>query len=336
LIQLAQGGVVLRFQVMPAIAPELPRSPKLPKLPKSSLPKFPPKLVCTHEGNAAKNLFCVHCGQPVNVKKTIRQYQILRVLGKGGMGTTYLMWNPAAVPSGQPAKQAKGMLQVLKEMNPDIVQIPKARELFEREAAILRSLDHPGIPRFYDFFSESGKKYLVMELLHGQDLEKRVQQKGIVPVRQAIGWMIQTCEVLDYLHDRATPIIHRDIKPGNLLVQTVTDRIVVLDFGAVKITEMYSGTRIGAEGFSAPEQIQGRPVPQSDLYAIGPTLVYLLTGESPQQFYKKRNGSYRFVLEGIPHLTPALQQVIERVTELRPSDRYATAKELAQALSRCL
>lgn len=127
-----------------------------------------------------------------------------------------------------------------------------------------------------------------MELIHGQDLERRVRQQGAVSPQEAIAWMVQVCEVLTYLHTRPTPMIHRDIKPGNLLVRNLDNQIVVLDFGAVKALAIAPGTRIGAEGYSAPEQVQGRPVPQSDLYAIAPTLVFLLTSISPQRFYKNR------------------------------------------------
>ncbi len=336
-LQLAQQGPLLQFQVMatapPLAVPTLP-SPQLPMLPKSSLPAIAPRLVpCSHGGNSPQNLFCIHCGQPLRVQQTVRQYQVLRVLGRGGMGTTYLVWNPdITTPTGQ----LRGELQVLKEMNADMARIPKAQELFEREAAVLKTLNHPGVPRFYDFFVEAGKKYLVMELLHGQDLEKRVRQKGPVAPPQAITWMMQTCEILDYLHNLRPPIIHRDIKPGNLLVQNLNNRIIVLDFGAVKAAGMPSRTRIGAEGYSAPEQTQGRPVVQSDLYAIGTSLIFLLTAESPMKFYEKTAQSYRFALDNIPTITPKLRELIDQTTQLRPGDRYVSARSLAHALQACL
>lgn len=340
MLQLAQDGPLLKLQILAAAnaafanrlaiakAPQLPTLPKLPLVVRQ-----PPGQPCTHAGNPQDNLFCIHCGLPVKVEKTIRQYQVLRVLGKGGMGTTYLVWHPAAIAaSGQP----QNALRVLKEMNADMAAIPKAQELFEREASTLQTLNHPGIPKFYDFFIEAGKKYLVMALLHGQDLDKRIRQQGAVSMQQAIAWMIQTCDVLAYLHTHRTPIIHRDIKPGNLLVQTVTNSIVVLDFGAVKAVGMPYSTRIGAEGYAAPEQAQGRPVTQSDLYAIGPSLIFLITGENPTRLYTKSPQGYRFELDGYPEITPPLRSVIDRVTQPRASDRYHTAHELIQALSHCL
>ncbi|WP_411762913.1 protein kinase domain-containing protein [Dolichospermum flos-aquae] len=275
LLQLAQGGPVLKVQVQ-----EL--SPLLIRASGSGNGEINQKIIpeyssagCTHEGNRPQNVFCVHCGQPILVQKTIRHYQVLRTLGKGGMGTTYLAWDGVGEITGVP------QLLVIKQMNADMVKIPKAQELFIREASILKHLNHGGVPKYYDFFVEDGKKYLAMELIHGQDLDKRIRLTGPVTPKQAIAWMIQTCDILDYLHHQHTPLIHRDIKPANLMVRGGNNSIVVLDFGAVKEIGTKPGTRIGAEGFCAPEQERGQPLTQSDLYAIGPTLIFLLTGENP-------------------------------------------------------
>lgn len=348
-IRLAQTGPLLQFQLQPNGQPIAPaRSPKfLPVAPvqpvafakSPDLPVAPPQIsiaksLCAHTGNPAGNLFCIHCGQPLQIEKTVRQYRILRSLARGGMGTTYLAWSPDQSTARLSA--TRGTMLVLKEMNADMAQIPKAQELFKREADVLKTLHHPGIPKFYDFFVEQGKKYLVMELIHGQDLEQRVKQKGVVPLQTAVIWMIQTCEVLSYLHDRPSPMIHRDIKPSNLLVRYCDNRIVIVDFGAVKAAGLPAGTRIGAEGYSAPEQTQGRPTTQSDLYAVGTSLVFLLTGVAPSKFYHQQNGLYRLSLEAAPTLPMPLRQVIEQVTAPAVGDRYATATELAHALAACL
>jgi serine/threonine protein kinase, bacterial len=313
LLQLAQGGPLLKFQTHEDVQQNVPAS----------------AYSCSHEGNSPDNLFCIHCGQPLNVLHTIRQYQVLRILGQGGMGTTYLAWDAG----GKIADRSP--LLVLKQMNADMAKIAKAQELFEREARTLQSLSHPGIPKYYDFFVEGGKKYLAMELVHGQDLEKLIYKKGPVIPSQAIGWMIQTCDILDYIHSQEPPLIHRDIKPANLMVRNSNNRVVVLDFGAVKEIGTAPGTRIGAEGYCAPEQERGQPVTQSDLYAIGPTLIFLLTGESPFKFYRQKGRTFRFDVANIPTITPKLREFIDRVTEPLPRDRFQTAKELAAALYGC-
>lgn len=324
LLQLAQGGPILKFQLQ-----EIPEPDALPGYQNQNVTAAFNSSKCTHEGNSPNNLFCVHCGEPLSVQQIIRHYQVLRTLGQGGMGTTYLAWDAIGLTTGVP------QLLVLKQMNADMAKIAKAQELFTREANTLKHLNYPGIPKYYDFFVEGGKKYLAMELIHGQDLEKRIYTNGPVTPNQAIAWMIQTCEILEYLHNQEQPLIHRDIKPANLMVRSSNNRVVVLDFGAVKETGTAPGTRIGAEGYCAPEQERGQPLTQSDLYAIGPTLIFLLTGENPLKFFRQKGRAFGFDVKSVPTITPQLREVIERVTEPLPRDRYQTAKELAQALLIC-
>jgi len=321
LIQLAKGGPLLKIEIKSEIV--------------ANLPTNQPPPTCAHLGNPPGTLFCMQCGEPIVIERTIRHYQVLRTLGQGGMGTTTLAWDRHKARSPEPGSSAAASLVVLKEMNADMAQIPKAQELFEREARTLKALKHPGIPQFFDFFVEGGKKYLAMEMLHGQDLEKRIYQRGPVTPQQAIEWMILTCEILDYIHSQQPPIIHRDIKPANLLVRHRDNGITVLDFGAVKEIGTPPGTRIGVEGYTAPEQDRGKPVTQSDLYAIGPTLIFLLTGESPQKFYGQRGLTFGFNVEKIPTIAPKLRSVILRTTEPKVENRYPTAKKLIEALKEC-
>ncbi|WP_373541976.1 protein kinase [Chamaesiphon sp.] len=298
-IQLAPAGALLTIQINVAPLQVIP--------------------TCQHLDNPPGTLFCVHCGQPIVVTRRIRHYQILKTLGQGGMGTTYLAWDTAK-------------MLVLKEMNADMATIPKAQELFEREAKILQSLHYPGIPEYYDFFVADGRKYLAMELIHGQDLELYVMQHGKVSLAQALDWMIQLCEILAYIHQQQPPLIHRDVKPANILVRTIDKRIFLLDFGAVKEIGTLGGTKIGAPDYMAPEQNNGQPCTQSDLYAIGPTLIFLLTGRNPADFIEIQPDGYRFNLASIPSVTPPLQAAIDKVTQRRIRDRYLTAAELARAL----
>jgi serine/threonine-protein kinase len=323
LLQLAQGGPIVRFQIQ-----NIPNLTN-PSWMEPQVTSQVSSLACKHEGNLPNNMFCVHCGQPISVIKKIRHYQVLRVLGQGGMGTTYLAWDGAGVNTAVP------QLLVLKQTNRDMSGVAKAQELFEREANTLKCLHHSGIPKYYDFFVEGGKKFLAMELIQGQDLEKIVSYGGPVRVTQAIAWMVQTCEILDYLHSQDPPLIHRDIKPANLMVRNGNDRIVVLDFGAVKEIGSGSGTRIGAEGYCAPEQERGQPLTQSDLYAVGPTLIFLLTGQNPLNFFRPRGKEFCFDVQNIPTITPKIQKVIERVTQPLPGKRFQSAQDLAQALLEC-
>jgi serine/threonine protein kinase, bacterial len=315
LIQLAPEGPLLQFHT---------------QLTGTNFPKTPAE-VCTHLGNPPTNLFCIHCGKPIVQKQQfIHHYQVLRALGRGGMGTTYLAWDKMGSATGFP------LLLVLKEMNADIAQIAKARELFEREARILKSLKHPGIPKYYDFFVEGGKKYLAMELIHGQNLEQRIGERGPVTPEQAIAWMIQACDILAYLHALNQPLVHRDVKPANLMLRKVDNCIMLLDFGAVKEVGTPQETCIGAQGYSAPEQSRGKPCPQSDLYAIGATLIFLIAGEAPLKYYRRQGGEWNFDVTQVPQIPPQLGQVIVKACRSQLRDRYQTAWELSQALKSCL
>lgn len=320
IIQLGLTGPILRFQQ------QLPNQVEVKY---QTVATQAQSQSCSHVGNIPGNLFCVHCGQPLNILQTIGPYQILKVIGIGGMGTTFLV-------QFQDDMSNKPQLQVLKEMNADMEAIPKAQELFKREARILRSLKHPGIPRLYDFFTENAKQYLVMELIHGQDLNRWVNQRGPIPPPQALHWMIQACDILDYIHHHDPPIIHRDLKPGNILVRNRDSQVFIIDFGAVKEASLVPGTRIAVEGYSAPEQGLGRPTTQSDLYGIGATLLFLITGQSPLQFYKNLGQGYRIELANILSIPTQIKTVIEKVTHPHPDRRFQSARELQQALQSCL
>ena len=351
LIRLAGNGPLFRFEVEststndPAVRPWVPSSRDLSsngdnngqgvslatKSSTSDVSSSPMAANCQHIGNPPDSIFCIHCGQAlVEEEIFIGSYQILRTLGKGGMGITYLVRDQNKTISDAP------LLLVLKEMNADMLRVAKARELFEREARILKTLEHPNIPKYYDFFSEGQHKYLVMELVHGQNLEQFTYQRGTVEPEQAIKWMIEVCGVLSYLHNLQPPLIHRDIKPANLMLRNLDNRLMLLDFGAVKEFGTTRDTRIGVEGYSAPEQYRGKPCPQSDLYGIGTTLIFLITGKTPMQSYISQENTFGLNLEGIAKLSPELGKILTKTCKPNPQDRYQSAQELAEALQGCL
>jgi serine/threonine protein kinase, bacterial len=294
----------------------------------------PPPPPCKHEGNQAGALVCCHCGKPIRVLQRIRHYHILRGLAQGGMGTTFLAWTDPADFDHPLLKTSR--LVVFKQMNEDIAAIPKARELFEREAMALRTLKHPGIPTFLDFCAYDEQPYLVMELIHGENLEHYITDRGIATIPQAIEWMIQVCDVLEFLHQQNPPILHRDIKPANLLRRQRDGRIMVVDFGAVKQQSSALGTYIWAQGYSAPEQEQGFAQVQSDLYSIGASLLFLITGQSPDQICPIAGQLQLKELMRIPQITPSLAAVIHHLMQEDPNNRYPDARSLKQALRTCL
>ena len=316
LIRLAENGPLFRFEI---------------SVPLSNNSFSLNKIQCDHYNNPPNSVFCIHCGQPiVEEEKFIGSYQILKTLGKGGMGITYLVLDT------KNAKKGKRSLSVLKEMKADMARVSKARELFEREARILKSLNHPNIPQYYDFFVENDRKYLVMELIHGQNLENFIRQTGAINSIRVIKWMMQVCEVLDYLHNLKPSLVHRDIKPANLILKNLDGNLMLLDFGAVKELGTSLDTRIGVEGYSAPEQYSGKPCIQSDIYAVGSTMVFLLTGKTPMQYYRYKKNKYEIETENIPDLSEQLANIIKKCCEPDPRDRYQSARELRESLKSCL
>ena len=323
LIRLAENGPVFKFELESYLAKN--------KLEPEETNILQSDLSCDHRDNPDGSIFCRHCGQPiVSEEHFVGSYQVLRTLGRGGMGTTYLAWDRNRTVQNAP------MLLVLKEMNADMARIAKARELFEREARILKSLEHPGIPKYFDFFVENNHKYIVMELIHGHNLEQLVNQRGATDAKRTIGWMIQVCDIVEYLHSLEPPLVHRDIKPANLMLRNLDGRLMLLDFGAVKELGTALETRIGVEGYSAPEQYRGKPCPQSDIYGIGTTIIFLLTSKTPMEYYRYSSSKFEFEIDDIPGLPTDLGQVLSIACQTEPRDRYQTAKELKEALEACL
>nr|WP_242059834.1 serine/threonine-protein kinase [Oscillatoria sp. FACHB-1407] len=267
-------------------------------------------------------LFCVDCGQPLQVLQVVENYQILQVLGQGDIGITYQAWRG-------------GQNLALKTLNTDWVNNVKAREALECEADILRGLNHPKIPHVVDFFVSANQPYCVMELMPGQSLAQTVTVEGAITQEQAIAWMIELCKILDYLHSFTPPILHRGIKPNALIRQSLPhapDAIALVDFGAIKTLALGNDPRAGFTGYTAPEQLDMNATPATDLYAIGPLLAYLLTGQNPITFYGDRDQGYRLYADTIPNISPQLAEIIQTLTHPQPDERYPSAKVLVDAL----
>lgn len=279
-----------------------------------------PNIVCAHTRKTPDLRFCIDCGAPLKIQQVIGEYQVVKLLGQGGMGNTYLVWRD-------------GKHLVLKTLNDRWLGERKAVELFERESSVLRQLKHPGIPEWRDFFIKAGQPYLVMEMIYGRSLHQQVTKWGAVPQKQAIAWVLEICNILEYLHGQS--VLHRDIKPENLIrrsVPTAFHEVTLIDFGAVRLLGLQSGTRIGSLGYTAPEQQQGIATPASDLYSLGTTLAFLLSGQEPEAFYRYREQGHRFYPEYVPSLTTEIAQVIRKLTNPEVSDRYQSAQEVAEAL----
>ncbi len=206
------------------------------------------------------------------------RYLIVRLLGGGGMGMVYLAHDQRL--ANRPC--------AIKEMVDhfiDQAQRIEANEYFAREADTLAQLKHQAIPAITDRFELANRHYLVMEYVEGRNLEEELAARGEpLPEGLVIDIARQLCDVLIYLHGLAPPIIYRDMKPSNVMLNS-NGRVVLVDFGIARLFKAArKGTMIGTLGFAPPEQYQGLVDPRSDIYSLGATLHYVLTGRDPEKF----------------------------------------------------
>ncbi len=258
------------------------------------------------------------------------RYEIVRRVGGGGMGNVYQARD----------RHLNGAVRAVKEMI-EMFSDPALREKaildFQREARLLASLRHPSIPIIYDHFVEGGRYYLVMEFISGGDLATRLQLVGgRFDELTVTMWAIQICDVLDYLHTRQPPIIYRDLKPANIMIDPEANRIVLIDFGIARVVapQEKGVTAVGTMGYAPPELFSGQVEPRSDIYSLGATMFHLLTGVDPRDqplliFDFTRNPTPR---QYTPELTPQMERLLMRAVAYAPEDRFASAREMKSAL----
>ncbi len=263
-------------------------------------------------------LFDTQTGLPLKTVNRIGSYQILKVLGRGPMATTHLVWH-------------NGQTFVLKQLNAQWSKNPSVVEAFQQQFRSLQSLQHPGIPRVIDLFTLDDKPTVVMEMVYGQNLADVVLERGPIALAETIALALEVCDVLEELHNGPSPIVHGDLHPRHLLRRQVLrsgQEIVLIDFGNPRWQSWQSGLTCDSKGYTAPELKTQRPTPESDIYALGATLAYLLTGEDPQRFYGLGN---RFCPEYMKGLNPAIVQLLQSMTDPNPRSR-PPASAIAQML----
>jgi serine/threonine-protein kinase len=235
---------------------------------------------------------CQRCGSPLpSAPGTIvaDRYRIEKLLAIGGFAVVYL------------ATDTKGQNQgvAVKEMIcTDPQEFATRLGFFEREADILQSLASlPIVPRSFDLIKKGASAYLVLEYIRGQDLLKVMESNGNkpFPLERVIDWGKSICDVLAHMHGRTPPLVHRDLKPDNIMLLGDGRTIKMIDFGTARgvgrsqKTRLATKTRVYTEGYAPPEQIIGRPEPRSDLFALAGTLYHLATGKPPEGFYTARD-----------------------------------------------
>lgn len=262
------------------------------------------------------------------------RYEIVRRIGGGGMGAVYLAKDRNL---GDAPRAVKEMV----ESHLDPAQHEKAIGDFKRESLLLTSLEHPSIPTIYDYFYDDvlSRFYLVMKYISGGDLASRMRAAigGKIDEKTVTDWGMQVADVLDYLHSRPKPIIYRDLKPANLMIDGNNGRVMLIDFGIARwVSQQEKGvTAVGTMGYAPPELFSGRVQPASDVYSLGATMFHLLTAADPQDnplliFDFSKNPRPRQIN---PAISTEMEQILMRTVEYRPDDRYRTAGELRNELA---
>lgn len=286
---------------------------------------------CSNPQNPPHVENCQACGTKLILHN---RYRPVKKIGKGGFGATFLSID-LSLP-GNP-------ICVIKQLRPsanDPEAFQMALDLFEREAKTLGKLDHPQIPRLLDYFEQGKHFYLVQTWVKGKTLQQIVKQEGVFNEAKIKNFVTEILPVLRYIH--SVKVIHRDIKPANIISREQDGRLVLIDFGAVKdqvnteLAKKYSKTAltefaVGTMGFAPPEQLAMRPIYSSDIYAVGATCLYLMTGKSPREFpADDLTGELLWKKE--IRMSASLEKILSKMLEVDIRYRYRSADEVLKDL----
>jgi serine/threonine protein kinase len=305
-------------------------------------PEGPPNL-CTNPACGVANppgeRNCQRCGSPLpTAAGTIlhNRYRLDKLLKMGGFGAVY---KATDIKANNREVAIKDMI------GSDPQEFAIRLNFFRREAEILRSLEAvPIVPRVYDFIHQGQTAHLVMEFIRGKDLLDLMEASGNrpFPIPNVIEWGKSICDVLWHMHNQSPPLIHRDLKPDNIMLMDDQRSIKMIDFGTARdlgrtLKERMAGkTRVYTEGYAPPEQIVGKPEPRSDLFALCATLYHLATGKAPEGFYtaKELEGQLADPQSPLPAEFRWFFELLKINLQEDVNDRYFSAREIKQDLER--
>lgn len=287
---------------------------------------------CPKPENLTHTERCQACGSPLILNK---KYRILQELGQGGFGATFL-----AIDESLPGKPHCVIKQLRPSTStPHVLQM--ARDLFRREAKTLGKIgDHPQVPRLLDYFDLNQEFYLVQEYISGSTLQQEVKRSGPFSEAGVKQFLSEILPMLQYIHSQQ--VIHRDIKPANLIRRNQDKKLVLIDFGAVKdkvnparaaASEETALTSyaIGTPGYAPPEQMAMRPTFASDIYALGVTCLYLLTGKAPKDMdYDPTTGEILWQRQ--VHVSEHFSTVLAQMLEVSVRHRFQSATDVMRNL----
>lgn len=276
---------------------------------------------------------CQSCGRPL-VSLLRNRFKIIKRLGRGGFGLTYLAMDKDKLDKQCVVKQLQPELS-----DPSLHQLIKER--FLQEAITLESLGNSSsqIPNLYAYFNEGGKFYLVQEWIQGETIAEVVEKNGALKEQTVVSILSELLSVLSVVHQHG--VIHRDIKPDNVILRQKDSKPVLIDFGAVKVmmrsTQVSSGQPapsivIGTPGFTSQEQGIGRPVFASDIYSLGFTGIYMLTGRMPHDLENDPATGTILWHQYVPQVSSHTLQVLDKSIQSHLKERYFSADDFLRDL----
>ena len=259
------------------------------------------------------------------------KYEIKGELGSGAMGVVYRAEDPRL-----------GRLVALKTTNAEVASNPSLLKRFYREAQAAAQLTHPNIVTIYEIDEANGLPFIAMEFLEGENLQKIIAERREVPILKKLQIIIDTCKGLDYAHQHG--VVHRDVKPGNIVVLT-TGQIKIVDFGIARVgvsSMTRTGDVLGTVMYMSPEQVQGQTVDsRSDVFSLGVVLYELLTyqvpfsgDDVPSILFKILKEPPESITHYIPQCPPPLEQIVQRALAKNREERYQSAEEMAFEMQR--
>lgn len=284
---------------------------------------------CFSPVNPDNAQLCLSCGSLLRLKNRFRPMQLI---GQGGFGKTFL-----AIDEGT-SDRVRCVVKQLYLQSRDTLVVKKAVQLFLQEAERLKELGkHPQIPSLLAHFEQQKQLYLVQEFIPGQTLDKELLEKGVFNESQIWAFLNDLLPVLKFVHDHK--IIHRDIKPSNIIRRQTDGKLVLIDFGVAKlITDsalFRTGTAVGTAEYVAPEQMKGKALPASDLYSLGVTCIYLLTGVSPFDLTDIANNTWvwRDFLPKGSQVSDRLSRILDKLIKPAVSQRYQCVGDVLQTIT---
>jgi Serine/threonine protein kinase len=244
------------------------------------------------------------------------KYEILKEIGRGGMSIVYLAMDARL-------NKQWAVKEIIKKGSGENDEIIENSLL--TEAKLMKNLDHAALPRIIDIIDNKTTIYVVMDYIEGESLDKILNEYGAQPEETVIGWAMQLCDALAYLHSQKPPIIYRDMKPSNIMLKP-EGNIKIIDFGIAreyKEKSLADTTVLGTKGYAPPEQYNGQTDARSDIYALGKTIHQLLTGIDPREGKK-----YAPVREWNPELTEGIEIIVNKCVEPVAENRYQNCADL--------